>query len=260
MKNYFLACIMLLNLLVLVKPTQLVAQTPEVKTKDIVRPFRLGLMVNPSFNWVSSQTRNVAGDGVSMGVGLGLTFNYAFGKNYVFSADLLHSSFGSKILVDSLLSKETSTKFKSVAFNYRYNAFQIPISLKLKSNEIGYITYWGQLGAILSINYQNRLDITPGSMFTDPLDAENRDPNEAKEDFEYNKVTPEASRRYYLSEDNVNTIMVPLFFGAGIEYNLQGSTSLLAGFRYQHSLTNFMKAEDTEANRHAFHVVLGVLF
>src|SRR6185295_7915558 len=90
--------------------------------------------------------------------------------------------------------------------NYRTQYLQIPLTLKLRTNQIGYITYFGQFGLQAGVRIRSRADIT------DPVNS-----------FAENKV------------DFSNDVTLPdfgLVIGAGVEYTITGNTALLGALQF----------------------------
>lgn len=112
------------------------------------RKVRLGIKVAPSIVWMKANTKNIEGTGAKLGFSYGLMFDYNFTKNYTLSTGLEVAYRGGKMrdntrLVDPLNSREG-------IYNLQY--LQLPVTLKLKTNEIGYFTYFGQLGLETGFN------------------------------------------------------------------------------------------------------------
>lgn len=104
---------------------------------------------------------------------------------------------------------------RSVKANY----INIPFHLKFKTNEIGYLTYFGQFGLNTAINTNaladdDLTDLTTGN-------------NASQEDL------------------NIDSELQPLTFALhvqiGAEYNLSGSTSLVFGLFFNNGFSNVIK-------------------
>ncbi|MGL5892881.1 MAG: hypothetical protein ACRC3B_23515, partial [Bacteroidia bacterium] len=97
----------------------------------------------------------------------------------------------------------------------------IPLTLKLKTNEIGYLTYFGQFGVNASVRARSRVN-----------DEINLVPGGAGE-------TPEK----LMNSNDMQLMKLALNGGLGAEYNIQGSTSLVFGINYINGFTNVAKKE-----------------
>jgi hypothetical protein len=121
----------------------------------------------------------------------------------------------------------------------------------MKTDEIGYITYWGQFGLGLNMNLKALSDDE-----IDYLYYQN------KNSYAWEKSNRESS----ISSKNdikneVNIFSSNLIFAAGIEYNLSGNTSLLAGLTFQNGFTDAFKgngvAKDQSTNSPIFNTDSG---
>ena len=98
----------------------------------------------------------------------------------------------------------------------RFRYVQIPVTLKLKTNQIGYMRYFGQFGLGLAVAY----DATADTEFKYP----GNDGTSSKEDVNFDSET--------------NFFRASLIVGLGAEYNISGNTSILFGLTYDNGLTN----------------------
>jgi opacity protein-like surface antigen len=228
---------------------------------DIDKKFNLGIIAIPNLSWSKPDTKNLQeGAGVRPAISMGLSGDFNFSRNYSFTVEVLHSNTGFKLKADSLYNN--GQKHANVVINYSISAFQIPLSLKLRTNEIGYVKYYGQIGLAPGFSYKSiKADYAPNTVFSNPDDGTDRLVNENGYDFPVNEneVNPE-NRRYYLTSDNVRSISLPVFVGGGVEYNISGNTSLVGGIRYEYGIMNVLKAGDATAQRSSFGLVLGVKF
>ncbi len=238
------------------------ALNSQAQNDSTEKKFHLGLITVSKLNWLSAETKNLSGDGVNAGISLGLSFDQFFAKNYAFSVELLHYSGSYSALADSI--SQNSRRFGDVSITYRERAFQIPVSLKLRTGEIGYWRYFGQLGIAPSFNYRSiRADFSVDTLFgKNPDDAIDRLVNENENDFDYAdaNIVSDVDRRYFLEEDNVSGIRLPLFVSAGAEWNISGQTNIIMGIRYEYGLLNVMKGEGAVGRVSSFGIMAGVRF
>lgn len=232
------------------------------------RKLHLGFMGTSSFGWMSTDSKNISGGGLKAGVGFGIHGDYFFAENYAFSVEVLHSTQGYKLNADSICTfNESSAQFMKtggVEISYRMRSFQLPISLKLRTNEIGYWRYYGQIGVAPTLAYRAiKATYTPG-VFESADDNEYRLVNDDENDFIFGNNIPNTTEddaiNHYLEEDNISAFRLPIIIGGGAEWNISGNTSILMGIRYEYGLLNLMKADHTVGRANVFNIVAGVRF
>jgi hypothetical protein len=176
-----------------------------------------GLYISPILSWLKPDSKTIEKDGSRFGFGFGIPVDFNFSKNFALSTGVSFENLGG-----SLKYLDTIPKFETVDSNYvnlpknsviKYKTqyIEIPISLKGKTNEIGYITYFIKAGISPCFRFKAKGDVTVNS--GDDIKAEVRA-------FEMG---------YHIS--------------GGIEYSLGGNTKLLVEAIFTNGLTNFSKVE-----------------
>ncbi|MFT3884130.1 MAG: porin family protein [Flavobacteriales bacterium] len=165
------------------------------------KSVRFGLQVAPHMAWLKSDTKNVSNDGSVLGFKFGLMSDFMIGQNqnYAFSTGLYYmvtTGVKAKTTI-SVPGVPDVTKSSEMKLSY----VQLPLTIKLKTNEIGYMTYYGQIGADLGLRTSAK--------------SEGEDVS-----------------------DYVNAFRAGLVVGAGLEFNFSGNTSAMAGLTYNNGLTN----------------------
>ncbi|MFM8951358.1 MAG: porin family protein, partial [Bacteroidota bacterium] len=153
-------------------------------------------------------------DGGSIGLSYGLMTEFAISKNYAFATGLEITYRGGKY-------HSTSSDIGNVEWKQLLQYVDLPIGLKLKTNEIGYIKYYGLFG------------ILPGVLV------------KAKQDVDFESTLFE-DKENNGNQSNYYAFNVHLNVGAGIEYNLGGNTSFTAGIHYNNGLMDIYKGSDDE--------------
>ena len=199
------------------------AQTTAPSPKDDgYRGFKGGIEVNPLISWLKCDVDNavsqsIKGNGAKLGISYGLTLDRFFAPNYGlnFKIHIAHMG-GSFTYVPDKTKPETVTR------NLHLQYIEIPITLKMRTNEVGYLKYFGQFGFMPAINVKRKGDIS----YTDQ-----------------NGVVQPPIDNQKLGSD-VNLFMMYLVIGAGAEYNLGGSTSLVGGITWNNGFTNVWHRTD----------------
>lgn len=174
--------------------------------------------LKPDIDGKYGHARKGIGFGYSAGVALDLALfgsnNYAF----VTGAGVLYHS--GKIEYPDIYSPADTVHFTGTSTSkYKLSYIDIPIMLKLKTNEIGYLTYYGEVGSSIGIKYKARQD----NEFT-YIDEFDNQVSTTTEDSDMGSSA-------YL-------FRFPLVIGAGVEYNLSGNTSIVVGLTYNNGFTN----------------------
>jgi hypothetical protein len=160
---------------------------------------------------------------------------YYFHPNYGFVTGLNLGVQGGNVLYTDSVSISTGDQTSVVlqpgstaAFNLSY--LTLPVGLKMKTNEIGYFTYFAELGFNQQVNI--------GSKATSTGNGLNKD-NVPKE---------------------TNLFNMSYFFGGGVEYNVGGQTSLLAGIFYNNGFVDILSNNRHKAVLNYLSFRIGVLF
>jgi hypothetical protein len=196
--------------------------------------IRFSVFVDPQFSWFSSDEKNVEPDGSRFHLETGLHMDYFFRENYAFSLGFGINNLGGTLLYsDSTLfvSKGDSLYLpggQSVKQKLQYLDF--PVGLKLKTEEIGYATFFFQVG------FNPMVNINAKAESGDPLlDGEN--------------IT-ETTRLFNLG----------YHAGVGVEYRLGGNTALIGGIRWTSGLTDVTDNDRANVTLKSISIHLGVLF
>lgn len=188
---------------------------PVAEAQDENRKVRFGLQLNPQISWLSPNTKNYTSKGSKLGLTYGLSTEFFLTKNYLFSTGFFISSLGGKVSYQGVFKDANDINFQSaVEQTYRIKYIEIPLTLKLRTNEIGYITYYGQFGLKSAIKFKSTSDYTYADIKDSP---KVEDVNTAGDIFFVNMY---------------------LTVGAGIEYNISGNTSLMLGLTYNNGFVN----------------------
>ena len=189
---------------------------PALGQSDGFQKFHFGLKVSPAFSWMKVDGTDIESDGGRFGMAYGLMTEFAISKNYSFATGVDVSYRSGKLVGMDPFNGE---KFSGIQ---KLQYVEIPIGLKLKTNEIGYITYYGQFGVL------------PGLLV------------KSKEDRNYeSESVPDISGNG--NQSKFYPINAYLNVGAGIEYNLGGNSAFTVGLRYNNGLIDIYKGSDNES-------------
>jgi len=217
--------------------------------------FRFGLKGEANVGWVQANSRNLLNDGSKMGVSYGIMADYFFRPNYAVSFELLMSNINGSIRLteDQIFAADTTNKVVSdLSYTYRNQFVELPVSLKLRTREIGYMTYWANFGTAPGFLIKSRATID-GNLpdVIDDLDPTGYLVNDDEgDDFTTNNF-----------DDKVSLIRVPLIIGAGVDYQLAGNALLHGGIRFSNSFTDMLlKDKNVSGQQKYISLTVGVFF
>lgn len=137
--------------------------------------FRFGAFFAPNISWMrptASKSDNgvydVKSNGSKVGFTWGVMVDYAITENYFISSGFQVNTTGGKIQATN--TKDTAKKPQTVYdanFNYTTQYFELPVHLKLKTDELGNtkIKAFGEVGITLGVNIGKKA--TYNVMYTD---------------------------------------------------------------------------------------------
>ena len=231
---------------------------------DIGKKFRFGLRGNISTDWLSpDNAKEFSSAGIGLGYGWGFQMEFRLGESTTSLAtgmSLTTFQAGLNYNDESLVAYHPTyyalSNFEFVEWNegslpldtmnvnelyqlkerkYRINYVTLPISLKMKTKEIGYFTYFGEFGANIGLKTKARVDDICDKLVWDTtslafnvIDVDHSD----NTDIDLGKGT--------------QPIRVGLLVGGGAEYNISGSTSLFFALHYHYFATNALTREQGE--------------
>src|SRR5690606_36334207 len=120
------------------------------------KDFQLGLQFSPTIGWIKPDVEGVEYSGTKIGFTGGLVGDFNISDNYAFSTGIFITNTGGKLTntyADSIFSTEVKAHQ-----DIRLKFIEIPLTLKLKTNQIGYLTYFGKFGFGAGFNYDALAD------------------------------------------------------------------------------------------------------
>ena len=242
--------------------TSILLATAQIATSQVeFEDVRFGFQMSPTFSWMNANVTTINNSGTNLGLKLGMTGEYYFRENYAITGGLGFAfNSGGTLLFDNpgIYWNETdlppaldtissgNTKLK---YNIQY--VEIPVGLKLRTNEFGYMRYFLEPAITIGINTQARGELTgpDGAL--------------AQEDEKYD------IRR------EVNALNLAWGITAGFEYAVSQSMSLVGGLGFQSGFTDVttdnngnqefdsrrgVRDEDSKATTNSIIIRIGVMF
>ncbi|HYG15493.1 MAG TPA: porin family protein [Bacteroidia bacterium] len=222
------------------------------------KKYRFSFSAMPLVSWMRPDTKNLTNEGMRMGISAGLTAERNFSTNAAFTFGVYVTQMGGKVGYGILQANGNGQNpnlnpvFNNVEYTYKTRYVEIPLMLKLRTDEFGYSRVFGEFGAALNFLWRGRADLNQ-PVFSDAQGgSEDRNVNEATDDFD--------AATSSVNKDNLAILRVPLVIGGGWEYAMSENTALYAGLRYNASLINVMRADNTKAFSSYIGLNLGILF
>jgi hypothetical protein len=198
------------------------------------RRMKFSVHADPQFAWFSSDEDNVAPDGSILNFQTGLQMDLFFSENYAFALGFGINNMGGHLLYTdstSFISRGDTiwaTSGQSVKHKLQY--LEVPLGLKLKTEELGYITGFLQIGFNPMVNI-NAFGTSKDEVF----DKEN-------------------------IQESTNLFNLGYHVGAGVEYRLGGNTALIGGIRWSSGLTDVTGNDKANVTMNALSIHVGILF
>jgi hypothetical protein len=200
--------------------------------------IRFGVFANPVFSWFSSDTKETDSKGARAGFNFGLTFNKYFSENYAFSTGLNILNAGGQISNTVPVEMEFKNMTASVAAGepviYKIQYLSVPVGLKFNTNQIGYVSFFTDLGLDPKVVIGGKADIPSLS-----IEGEN-------------------------AVDELALFNLSYHITGGIEYSLGGSTAIVLGLGFDNNFMDITKDNGTQPIDKITHKIikfnLGVIF
>jgi len=187
-------------LVILITVTQLVTAQKAGET-------RFSLNLSPQISWVKSDLPTIENKDSKLGYNFGVVIDRFFGDNYAFSTGLTINTTGGKLAYPQIIIDGEET-VAAVNQSYKLKYLEVPLGLKLRSEDMHRTNIYGRFGLSPQINIQ------------------------AKDD-DNNKL-----------EKEVRLFELSYHLGAGIEYSLGGRNAIVLGLIYNNGFTDISKNND----------------
>jgi len=202
--------------------------TPIITTAQ--QKISFGVHADPVIGWFGSDIKETKNDGARPGFNFGLTFNKYFSQNYSFSTGISLLNAGGRLVNSDTVIMEF-TNFKSTVLPdkpviYKIQYLAVPIGLKLQTNQIGYLTFFTDLGLDPKVVVGGKADIN--SL----------------------KISGEKAI------NELRIFNLSYHITAGIEYSLGGTTALVTGLGFENNFLDITKENGDQLKDKVTHKLL----
>lgn len=191
-------------------------------TKAQDQKFHFGLKVSPTMAWMKPDTKGVDSEGAKLGFSYGIITEFNFQENYAIASGVQVTYRGGKLSFPNPL---LPGRFEST-YNIQY--IELPITLKMKTNDLAGFRYFGQFGFVPGVNISAKADI-PGE---DDADI----------------------------KDDIVPVNVAMLIALGTEYTISGSTVLMTSLEFNNGFIDILEANSAKARTNYIALNIGVLF
>ena len=200
--------------------------------------FRFGLTASPVFDWARVDGEEYENVGTKLGFQYGLLFDQTIGsvERYAFSTGIVIN------YVNVGISSTDTANDISAEWTARSQYIEIPLTIRLRTNEVNYFSYYGQFGLTPGVCIKSRGDLTVNDV------ALYEDVNLRDKD--------------NLTDSQYQLFNVSLTLGIGAEYSIAENTNIIGGIFFQNGFANIIDddVDDNSAFLKQLGIRVGVLF
>jgi hypothetical protein len=196
--------------------------------------IKFGVFVDPQISWFGTESRTVKSDGAKFGLQGGLSIDKYFQDNYAINTGIGIGYQGGTLQFDEVSTikvyNETDTLPAGTKVDYRLNYITVPIGLKLKTNQIGYFSYYARIGFTNQFNIKAKASSSDGTLNKDIVDKE------------------------------IGLYNLAYHFGLGIEYNFSEDTALNFGVVYHNGFLDTTDNNNASVHSRVVSIRVGIIF
>lgn len=191
----------------------------------------IGLHFDPLISWFGTDINAVNNDGARPGINAGLSFNLPFSPNYSFSTGINLINAAGRLVCENetqleLVNTETVAANEPVVYKIQYVA--VPLGLKLETNQIGYLTFFSDVGMDPKIRIGGKADI------------------------------PSLSIKGEKANEELKMFNLSYHIMAGVEYGLGGNTAAVLGIGFENNFLDVTKDNGTQPVDKVTHKLVSV--
>jgi len=196
-----------------------------------------GVHIDPIISWFATDIYGVSNEGARPGFNFGVSYNRYFSPNYSFSTGVNIINAGGRLV------SKTNTLFELVNYKdkianvapgdaivYKIQYLAVPLGLKFQTNQIGYITFFSDIGIDPKVVIGGKVNIPSLDIIGEKATAE-------------------------LKSFNLSYHII-----AGIEYAIGGNTAAVLGLGFDNNFIDITKDRGDQPNDKVTHKLLSFRF
>ncbi len=192
--------------------------------------LRFAFVLSPQISWIKSDHNAVSSNGSLFGYNFGVVMDKFFATNYAISTGLTINTTGGQLSYrdggEFTIGGETNVELDKTSIEYRLKYIEIPLSLKLQTNDQQRTSFYGVFGLAGNINIK----------------------------------TNNGSGKSL--NDEVRSLFASYHFGGGVQYSIGGNSYLNMGIKYNQGINDITKnkgySDNAILNRLVFQ--FGIIF
>ncbi len=192
--------------------------------------IQFGFQLSPTISWLTTSDHKINANGPNLGLNLGMIGEYFFRENYSLATGIgFHFNAGGKLFYEETIDTLSIWTDANIPgdniyeggtdFKYSIQYVEIPIGLKLRTREFGYLKYYVEPRLSLAFRTQSKGNIL----------------NDAAVD----------SAEDYDIQSAVNLLNLSWGLGGGVEYSVSSNTAIIGGLAFQTGFTDVTKDKNT---------------
>jgi len=182
-------------------------------TQDESPPVQFGIKLGPNIGWIKPDANGYSSEGAALGFNWGFITDFNISTNYGITTGFNVVYNNGNLKYPHV--QDTVAGIMQRKYNLQY--LEIPICLKMRTKQIGYMTYYGKIGLGVSFNLRAR----------------------SKDVF---NVEPEVENNI---QDEIVLMRESLIVGAGCQYSIGGSTALLFEIIFNNGFSNILNGNNS---------------
>jgi hypothetical protein len=186
------------------------------------KPFIFGFKIAPNLSWMKPDTQDYSSDGSTVGFSWGLMVEFHLMENYKINSGLNVITNGGILKYEEKMENASGELVNGKLIReYDLKYFQIPLTLKMKTNSFGKKSFFGLFGfgtnILLSAKSQDNFvpDLT-GSVVHKKRDI----------------------------KAEMQSLRMSLILGVGMEYELGGATKLITGINFDNGFLDVLAGQN----------------
>ncbi len=194
--------------------------------------FNFGLKAAPQISWMKPDTDGYKANGAKIGFAWGFIADFNFTENYSIGTGFNMLFNGGKLSFPAIVGDAAGTMNREYFLKY----IEVPLTLKMKTNEINGTKYFGRigLGTAFKIGAKNEDEFTT----SDGIKT-----NAAKKNF-----------------DGATFIRESLIVGVGAEHEIAEGPKLGVELTFNNGFTNILTEKNVKATPNFFELAFSVIF